>query len=506
MNPTPSLGQRWLNAIERAGNRFPHPITLFVLLAGLVIMLSAVLAPLNIRLAHPMSGEAISIRSLLSVPGLHYVLENTVSNFVGFAPLGTVLTAMLGIGLMERSGLLSCLLRLTVMGASRRMLSFLVVFAGVISSLAVDAGYVVLIPLGAMVFMQAGLHPLGGIAAAFAGVSGGFSANLLIGPLDAVLAGLSTQSAQLIQPDYEVSPAGNYYFIVASTLVVSITGTWVTERWVLPRLPDWSAPKDQPELPAPPPEEERRALRWCGWFSLGFLALLLAGTIPEHGMLRSPDGSLLHSPFLRGVVSIVALYAGLTGLIFGHFSGSFRSRGSVTQALEDSMANMGGYLAVMFFAAQFVNYFAWTGLGATLAIAGAQFLQAMELPAIPLMIGLVLISALINLFVGSASAKWALLAPIFVPMFLLLGISPEATQAAYRIGDSSTNLITPLMPYFAMVLTFARNYDPQAGIGTVVAMMLPYALAFIVVWSILLGAWTGLNLPLGPGAQVQLIP
>jgi len=496
-----SLIQRALMNVERLGNRLPHPTLLFIYLCVFVLALSAVAAMLGVSAVHPQSGEAITAVNLISGSGLVQILSKAVTNFTHFAPVGTVLVAILGIGVAEYSGLLAAVLRATVLKAPRKLLSFVVVLAGVLSSLAADTGYVVLIPLAAIIFASVGRSPIVGIAAAFAGVSGGFSANLLIGPFDAIMAGITTEAAVLVRSGYEVSAAGNYYFIVASTFLIGAVGTWVTERWVAPRFDtDLGVTNEEVQLSS----GDRRALKATGLFSLAFVGLLLWGLVPEAGVLRGADGSVLKSPFMRGIVVIVSLYAGLAGAVFGKVSGRFKQQADIVVGMESSMTTMAGYLVLMFFAAQFVSYFSWSQLGIIAAISGADLLKTLELNSAFLLVSFVLLTALLNLLIGSASAKWALIAPIFVPMFLLLGISPEAAQVAFRIGDSSTNIITPLMPYFGVVVAFVQKYDKDAGIGTIISMMLPYSAAFLLLWSLLLVVWILLGLPLGPGAPVLL--
>lgn len=496
---------RLLQHIEQWGNRLPHPTMLFVYLCGFILLLSALAAWLNTAAIHPITQDAVVAKSLLSAEGLREILSNTVTNFTGFAPVGTVLVAVMGIGVAEHSGLLGVLLRSLVQKASPKIMTFLVVLAGVLSSLAADTGYVVLVPLAGIVFLAAGRHPVAGITAAFAGVSGGFSANLLIGPLDAILAGISTEAAALVQPDYEVTAAANYYFIVVSTFLIAAVGTFVTERWVSPLLGEYS--HSDADDPSSQIEEisqaDRKGLRAVSLFTVFYIGLLLLCVVPQEGILRNPEtGDLLRSPFISGIVVIIAVYAGLCGWFFGKFSGRFESSRDFIAGMEGAMTTMASYLVLMFFAAQFVNWFSWSQLGAITAIKGATFLQALDPHAAVLLVSFMLLAAFINLMIGSASAKWALLGPIFVPMLLLSGISPEATQVAYRVGDSSTNIITPLMPYFGVVITFVQKYDKSAGIGTLLAIMLPFSLLFLLSWSVLLAVWIVLGIPLGPGAPV----
>ncbi len=494
------MAGKLLNRIESLGNRLPHPALLFAWLCVLVLVLSALLAALGVSATHPVSGERIVATNLISAEGLHLILERTVTNFTGFAPVGTVLVAIMGIGVAEHSGLIDTLLRATVMRAPARLLTFLVVLAGVLSSLAADSGYVVLIPLAGLIFHALGRSPLAGIAAAFAGVSGGFSANLLITPLDAILAGLSTEAAALVDNSYQVNAAGNYYFILVSTFLVAGVGTLVTEKIVLPRLADTPGPVEAPE---PLQEREKRALVAVGAATLVFAGLLLWGLVPETGILRNPDtGSVLDSPFIDGIVTVIAVYAAFAGWVYGKVSGRYRRASAFVEGMESSLTTMATYLVLMFFAAQFIKYFAWSQLGIISAIKGATLLEALDPNTAVLLVCFVVFSAAINLLIGSASAKWALLAPVFVPMLLLSGITPEAAQMAYRIGDSTTNIVTPLMPYFGVVVAFAQKYDSRAGIGTIVATMLPYSIALLIAWSLLLTGWILLDLPLGPGAAI----
>jgi len=496
----PGFAERCLQGIETLGNKLPHPTLLFVWLCLIIPVLSALLSYWGFSAIHPVNGEIIVATNLISLEGLHLVLERTVTNFTHFAPVGTVLVAIMGIGIAEHSGLIGTLLKAIVMRSPAKLLTFLVVLAGVLSSLAADSGYVVLIPLAGILFHAMGRSPIAGIAAAFAGVSGGFSANLLIGPLDAILAGLSTEAAALVDNAYEVNAAGNYYFIIVSTVLVAVIGTWVTEKIVIPRYPDTPEP---PEHTAGISIDQRKGLRGVGLFTLLFVAVLLWGLLPESGFLRNPQsGDVLSSPFISGIVTIIAFYAAISGYLFGKLSGNYTTSAQAIEGMENSMSTMASYLVLMFFAAQFINYFAWSQLGIIFAIKGAAWLQAINPGAALLLVSFVLFSALINLLIGSASAKWALLAPVFVPMLMFAGIPPEATQVAYRIGDSSTNIITPLMPYFGVVVAFAQKHDKSVGIGTIMATMLPYSIALLLGWSLLLTGWILLDLPLGPGAAI----
>ena len=505
----PSLPARLLGVIERAGNALPHPATLFALLAGLVVVLSWLLSALGVTAAHPTDGSTVAPVNLLSVPGLHWILENTVDNFTGFAPLGTVLVALLGIGVAEKSGLIGAALRLLVHAAPRRLLTFVIVLAGVLSNMASDVGYVLLVPLGAIIFQSVGRHPIAGLAAAFAGVSGGFSANLLLGTVDPLLAGITEEAARILDAGYTVTPACNYYFMAASTFLVAGAGTWVTEKVIVPRLGDYTV-ADSPrtseaeEMKALTPREQR-GLWWALGVNLLLLGIVIAGLAPADGFLRDLEtGDLLHSAFMRGIVTFIFLGGVLAGLAYGIAAGTFRSDADVMKGMKESMESLGLFLVLVFFAAQFVAYFKFSNVGMILAINGASALKASGLGPIPLMLAFLLLSGLLNLCMGSASAKWAFMAPVFVPMFMLLGYSPELVQGVYRIGDSATNIVSPMMSFFALIVAFVQRYDPKAGIGTVIATMLPYSVAFLVVWMLLLVVWILLGIPLGPGAGLYL--
>jgi aminobenzoyl-glutamate transport protein len=493
-----------LSFVEYAGNLLPHPATLFALLSLAVIVASGIAAWAGLEVTHPGTGETIHAVSLLSVTGLHRILTGMVTNFTSFAPLGTVLVAMLGIGVMEGSGFISSGLRLLVLSAPPRLLTFVIVFAGVLSNTASEIGYVLLVPLSGMIFLAAGRNPIAGLAAAFAGVSGGYSANLLLGTVDPLLSGLTEEAARIVDTAYSVNPACNYYFMVVSTFFITTTGTWVTERVVEPRLGPYAGDA-RAEALEKLDGAERRGLRFALAAGVAFVVLLLLGTVPADGFLRNPEtGGLLRSPFLSGIVAFIFLGGSAVGIAYGVGAGTIRSDADVMRGMGKAMSTLGSYMVLVFFAAQFVAYFNWTRLGLIVAVQGAEALKASGLGGIPLMLGFVLFSAFINLFMGSASAKWAVMAPVFVPMLMLLGYTPELTQAAYRVGDSTTNIIAPMMSYFALIVAFFERYDKKSGIGTVVATMLPYTISFLVVWSILLVAWMLLDLPLGPGAVMRL--
>jgi len=494
-----SLFNKFLNFVEIGGNALPHPGTLFAIFAFSVIIFSAIASYFNWHAIHPGTGELIIPINLLSEEGLRRIILEMVDNFTSFAPLGIVLVAMLGIGVAEGSGLISTLIRLLVLSAPKHLLTFIIVFSGVLSNTASDVGYVLLIPLAGVIFIAVDRHPIAGMAAAFAGVSGGFSANLLLGTIDPLLAGLSQEAAQIIDASYHVNPTANFYFMVVSTFFIATAGTWVTEKIVEPRLGQYKGEGHLDKIEKLSNEEKRGLI-----FSLVTLSaviiVILIGIIPENGLLRGSDGSILKSPLIKGVVTFIFLLAGLTGLAYGIGARVFKNDSDVIKCMSKSMQSLGLYMVIVFFAAQFVAYFKWTNLGVIIAVQGADILSASGLGVIPLMILFILLSASINMLMGSASAKWALMAPIFIPMFMLLGYSPELTQVVYRIGDSITNIISPMMSFFALIIAFFQKYESDTGIGTIISTMIPYSIVFFLIWTLLLVAWLLLGLPLGPGA------
>jgi aminobenzoyl-glutamate transport protein len=504
--PRPSWPDRFLSAVERVGNALPHPATLFAIFAGAILVLSWVLSRLGLEAVNPRDASVVEPVNLLSVDGLHWILEHTITNFTGFAPLGTVLVAMLGIGVAEKSGLIGTALRLLVHAAPRHMLTYVIVLAGVLSNTASDVGYVLLVPMGAVIFLSVGRHPIAGLAAAFAGVSGGFSANLLLGTIDPLLAGITQEAAHIVEPGYTVTPACNYYFMVVSTFVIAAVGTWITERVVEPRLGAYRGDAVAgTEDVGPLNRDEKRGLWLALAVNLVLIAVVLGGLVPAGGYLRDPvSGDILHSPFMHGIVAFIFLGGLLAGLAYGFGAGTFRNDEDVVKGMKEAMETLGLYLVLVFFAAQFVAYFKFTNIGLIMAIKGAEALQASGLGPIPLMIAFLVLSAFLNLAMGSASAKWAFMAPVFVPMFMLLGYSPELVQGVYRIGDSSTNIISPMMSFFALIVAFLQRYDAKAGIGTVIATMLPYSMGFLAIWTVLLVVWLLTGLPLGPGGGLFL--
>jgi len=505
---------RFLSTVEWLGNLLPHPVTLFAMFALFIYLLSGVLGYFDIAVVDPRPEGAkgreadglIEVVSLVNAEGLRRILMGVVTNFTGFAPLGTVLVALLGVSVAEHSGLLAGVMRALVVNASRRTVTVLVVFAGIISNTASELGYVVLIPLGAMIFHSLGRHPLAGLAAAFAGVSAGYSANLLLGTVDPLLSGITEAASHMIDPSYSVGPEVNWYFMIVSTFLVAGLGAFVTEKIVEPRLGAYDKSQATIDLGRQQIDQltdlERKGLRFAGVAFVIFCGLLALTIVPAEGMLRHPEtGNVAGSPFLKGIVVIIFFSFAIPGFVYGRVVGTMKNDRDVIDGMAKSMSTLGLYIVLVFFAAQFVAFFKWTNLGTVLAVKGAVLLQTIGLDGPELFILFILMCAVVNLSLGSASAQWAVTAPVFVPMLMLLGYAPEVIQAAYRIGDSVTNVITPMMSYFGLILAMASRYQKNIGMGTLIAMMLPYSIVFFLGWTLLFYIWVFLlGMPVGPAA------
>lgn len=511
---------RFLATVEFLGNLLPHPVTLFALFALGIYLLSGILGYFDVAVVDPRPEGAkgrsadgmITVISLVNAEGLQRIMMGLVTNFTGFAPLGTVLVALLGVSVAEHSGLLSAIMRALVVNASRRTVTVLVVFAGIISNTASELGYVVLIPLGAMIFHALGRHPLAGLAAAFAGVSGGYSANLLLGTIDPLLSGITEAAAHMVDPEYTVGPEANWFFMMASTVLITILGTIVSEKIVEPRLGTYDESQASIDLGAqkidPLSAEEKRGLKAAGIAFVTLCALLAITIVPENGILRHPEtGAIAGSPFLKGIVAIIFVTFAVPGFAYGRAAGTMKNDHDIINAMSKSMGTLSLYIVLVFFAAQFVALFNWTNLGTVLAVKGAALLQATGLDGPEVFVLFILMCAVVNLSLGSASAQWAVTAPIFVPMLMLVGFAPETIQAAYRIGDSVTNIITPMMSYFGLILAIATRYEKNLGMGTLIATMLPYSMVFFIGWTALFYLWVFVfGLPVGPNSATYYSP
>jgi p-aminobenzoyl-glutamate transporter AbgT len=576
--PPRTRGQRLLDAIEWAGNKLPDPAMLFVIALLITWVLSAALANVEFQQNDPRTGqktatgeakppEPIRVKNQLSGTALTTFLSKMVKTFVEFPPLGIVLVALLGVGVAEHTGFINAFIKALMSITPQRLLTPMLVLVAIISHTAGDTGYVLVIPLGGMIFYASGRHPLAGILAAFAGVSGGFSANFIPSSLDTVLQGFTQSAGQLIDPGLTVNPLCNWGFMSLSCVVIVSVAWYITDRVVEPRLRANTVvdgdPADMPVIEPLKPAEQK-GLYWAmGAMLLGVL-LLVAACFPADSPFRAPPGSfspeewrrfapsalgetkepaaadeafarfdkskdqkvtygevaafdqsaadklfettskpkhrslvIQGAPLMDAIVPLIFLLFLLPGVVYGYAAGTVQSHRDIVKGMSKSMSTMGYYLVLAFFAAQFIYAFNASNLGALVAIYGAAGLKSLGLPNQVTILGIILLTTLVNLLIGSASAKWALLGPIFVPMLMGLNISPELTQAAYRVGDSCTNIITPLMPYFPLVLVYCQRYVKNTGTGTLVAQMLPYSLSFLVTWTVLLLIYWGIGLPLG---------
>ena len=497
----PRLLDRMLNGIEVIGNKLPDPAMLFLFGMLIVWILSALMAPISFVEIDPRSGEPLRIQNLLTGAALVTFLSNMVTIFTGFPPLGVVLVAMLGVGVAEHSGYINAGIKLMLKATSKSLLTPMLIVVAIVSHSAVDAGYVLVIPLGGVIFYAAGRHPLAGITAAFAGVSGGFSANFVPSALDPLLQGFTQSAAQIIDASVVVNPLCNYYFTSLSSILIIGLGWFLTDKIIEPRLSKTPVDEDteesakMDELSA----KEKKAF-WSATFTMVFgLIVLVLILLPSDSPLRSPQGELTSftAPIMRSIVPLIFLLFLFPGVVYGIVSGAFRRSKDMVDTMTKSMNGMSYYIVMAFFCALFIYAFGASNIGALMALKGASFLRALGLPGQITIVGIIGLTAFVNIFVGSASAKWALIGPIFVPMLMQVNISPELTQAAYRIGDSSSNIITPLMPYFPLVVVFCQRYVKKTGIGTLVSLMLPFAVVFIICWTIFLIIYWLLGIPLG---------
>ncbi|HIX00382.1 MAG TPA: AbgT family transporter [Candidatus Nesterenkonia stercoripullorum] len=503
--------QRFLDIVEKGGNKLPHPATLFALLALFVVVLSWVFSRLDVAVDAPGTGERVEVNNLLSQSGLESMFTSAVDNFIGFAPLGVVLATMLGIGMAEQSGLIGTALKSFITSIPKTLITGAIVFAAIMSSVASDAGYVVLPPLAAILFMALGRHPLAGIAAAFAGVSAGYSANLLLSGTDVLLGELTIEAAGTLDPEYadQMNLAMNWWFIIVSTVLLTVVGTLVSQFVVEPRLGEWKGEgvltsDDSASLKVS--SVEKKGLLWAGISLVITLALMALLIVPQNAPLRGEDGGVVQSPFMDSLVIVIIVAFFVPGLVYGIVTRVVRNDTDVVNLLSKTLAGMAVFLVLAFTAGQFIAYFEESNLGTVISVLGAEYLDASNLTGLPLVLAFIAFVALVNLFVGSASAKWAMMAPVVVPIMMQLGYSPEFTQAAYRVSDSATNILSPLMTYFALVIAVAQKYDKKIGIGSLISVMLPYSLWFMGTWTAMLLGWMALDIELGPNAPIYYTP
>lgn len=487
-----------LGWLERVGNKIPDPFMIFAFLCVVLLILSAVFAGTTV--VHPGTGEEIVAVNLLSMAQLQKILTNIPKNFTNFAPLGAVLTIMLGCGVAEKSGWLVGLVRKMGSKASKRSVTILVVFVGIMANQAGDAGWIVLPSLAAMLFHAVGRNPILGILCAYASVSTGMAANLLPSMSDVLAGTFTIQAAQFLDPAFEGNIAMNLYFLIASTFLLTAAGTFVTDKIVAKRLGDYTGEMvlDQDQTLS---AQENKAMRAANYTFLALIVLLVALCIGENAFMRDPaTGSLITggAPLMSGIITIVTIVFFVPGVVYGSIAGTIKGSRGVVDLMTESMRDMGSYIVLAFAAAQFSFWFSQSNLTTVMSVKGAEVLKNAGASGVGLLIGMFIVSCILNMFIGSASAKWALLAPVFVPMFMMMGIGPAATQAAYRIGDAATNVVTPLFPYVAILLATGRKYDKNFGFGTMFSNMLPYSLVMGGLWIVLLVIWWFTGLPLGP--------
>lgn len=500
-----------LDGIERVGNKLPDPITLFLGLAVIVVLISWLCSALGVQAVNPANGDTVAAVNLFSVFGIQYLWTNVITNFSGFAPLGMVLVAVIGSSVAEKSGFLVALMERFLGGAKGWIVTAVVVFLGINLNIAGDAGFIILPPLAAILYMSIGRSPMLGLYVAFASVAAGFCANILLGLSDALAYGFTEAAARMIDPNYSASIAINWYFLIVSCVLLTIAGTILTEKVMVHRFPitkEELAKYDFDENAANVTDQQKKALGVAGIAFVIYIAVVLMLSLPLFGnpILGDENGSITSgaAPFTKGIVFTVTLGLMVPGLAYGVAMGKYKNDKDVWADISQGFSEMGNYVFMCFFISIFTNFFSVSKLGTILAISGANGLKAIGFQGVPLMVGLIIVACFVNLFIGSASAKWAILAPVFVPMMMLMGYDPAVTQVVYRIGDSITNPLSPLFTYMPVILGYARKYDKKAGLGSVIANMIPFSLTFAIVWIIQVIVWVGLNLPLGPGGGIYL--
>jgi len=497
--------QRLLDGVERLGNKVPHPAVIFVILMGIVIVLSHILYLLGSRVSyevinpdtHKIEKMTTVARSLLTVDGIRFMYTSVVQSFMNFQAVGVIIVAMAGVGVAEESGLVNALIRKLVVVSPPWALTYILVCVGILSSLAADAGYLVLIPLGAAAFISVGRHPLAGLAAAFAAVAGVFLVNVFIVPVDAILTGITNDAIHIVDPNKNIALTANLWFSGASVILMTIVVSLITDKVIEPRLGRYEGehPVESPEMSA----AESRGLRFAFWGLIGVIAFLILMVAPSGAPLRHPEtGAIIgNSPFMNSLIVTVALLFFTTGAAYGIGAGTVKNTNDIVNGMIKAISGLGGLIFLLLVISQFLAYFNYTNMTTIAALSLADILQTMNLHALWLLIGFVIVVFTLDLVITGAIPKWALFAPIFVPLLMRLNVTPEAVLAAYRVGDSPINAITPLNAYFALIVTFAQKYQKDAGVGTVVALMLPYVLILMVLWTIFLAVWYLLGLPWG---------
>ncbi len=496
--------------IEVMGNKLPHPFWMFVWICIIVILLSALTAFYGVNATHPDTGEHIVAENLITGDSLRRFVEEMVTNFAHFAPLGLVMVMLMGVSIAERSGLLAVVMRGIAFAVPNKIVLPTIFMLGACGNIGSDAGIVVVPPIAALIFSKMGLHPVAGLVVGYAGATAGFTANFLIAGTDVLLAGISTEVARDINGGIEVSATANWYFMIVSTIMLGIVGAFIARRYTIPRTQSFPGADQLVDETADPStsrlsEQERKGLRWAGITLLIYIFIIGLLVVPENGTLRDPEtGSIVPSPFLRGLIPILFFFFALPGYVYGKISGTFKRPDDALRAMEHGMRELAGYIVLMLIVAQFIHLFSWSQMDTILAIRGAEFLQATGLTGPLLFVLYMVIVAFVNIFMGSGSAKWAIFAPIFVPMLAQLDYNPAFVQLMYRVGDSITNCVSPLYVYFPLLLGWIHKYDKRAGIGTIVSLLVPYAVILFIMWTVLLFIWYGLGLPIGVGEGIYI--
>lgn len=494
---------RFLNFIERVGNKLPDPVILFAILAVSTIVISSIFSYFNAAVIHPGTGELLEVKNLLSGEGLQYILTSMLDNFTGFAPLGLVLSMMLGIGLAEKVGLLDYVIKKTMLKSPPALITYTTIFVGIMGNIASDAVVILIPPLAAMIFYKIGRNPIVGLVAGMAAAGAGFTANLLIVGTDALLSGISTEAAAIVNDSVVVTPVDNWYFNIVSVFVLTLVGGLVTSRIIEPKLGTYKG-----ELFEKEPEEDNpnsgKAFIYSMIAGAVYLLILVTIIFLPNSPLRNEEGGMIPSPFLEGIIPIILLFFLTIGITYGKTVGKIKTSKDVSKYMGEAIKDVSGYIVVVFTIAQFIAYFNWSNIGTWVAVNGAEFLTSIEFTGIGLIVTYIIFTAMLNFLITSGSAKWALEAPVFIPMFMQLGYHPAFTQLAYRVADSSTNMLTPLSPHVVILLQFLQKYDKRAGIGTLISLMFPYALAFLVTWIIMILIFFFAGIPIGPGITPYL--
>lgn len=496
---------RW---IEVMGNKLPHPFWMFVWICVIIVAISAITSYFEVNVTDPGSGISVEAQNIATGDGLRWFLQNLVTNFAHFAPLGLVLVMLMGVSIAEQTGLLTIILRTVAFATPKRIIFPVIFIIGACGNIGSDAGVVVVPPIAALIFMQMGYHPIAGLIAGYAGATAGFTANFFIAGTDVLLAGISTEITENMTPAMEVSATANWYFMIASTFMLGIGGAFIVRRFTIPRCSHFAgmdvvasiADGDKSLT-----KDEKRGLRNAGISFLVFAAIVIALVVPENAPLRDPEtGSIVPSPFLRGLVPILFFMFAIPGFFYGRAVGTIKKYDDIIKHMEHGMKGLAGYIVLMLVVAQFINLFSWSKLDTILAIKGAEFLQATGLTGPLLFLLFMILIAFLNIFMGSGSAKWAIFAPIFIPMLAQLDYSPGFVQLMYRVGDSITNCISPLYVYFPLLIGWIHKYDKRLGIGTIISMLLPYAAILFVMWVVLLFVWFAFNIPIGVGEMIYM--